>query len=316
MTALLAQSSFDTQDVVYSERFVQSTAMPVLIPLTLADAVGAFASHPGAVALAGGTDFMVEVNEGHRSIPWGGATVVALGRVPELTSYVVDQRARTVTLGAAVTWSTIERDPLRSMLPALAEAARTVGSPQIRNAGTVGGNLATCSPAGDGLPVLAALDASVTLASASGTRTMSVRRFMVGVKHTAIEPGELITSVTLPILDGWQGYSKVGVRNAMVIATASACVAIDRPSRSVRIALGSVAPTIVRCELAESIAGTGADWSSLQLAPEVITRAAEAAVAASRPIDDHRSTAAYRRHAVAVMVARLLHRAFPGGDEA
>ena len=286
--------------------------MPVLIPLTLADAVGAFASHPEAVALAGGTDFMVEVNEGHRPIPWESGTVVALGRVPELTSYSVDQRAQTVTLGAGVTWATIELDPLRSLLPALAEAARTVGSPQIRNAGTVGGNLATCSPAGDGLPVLAALDASVTLASAKGTRTMPVRQFMVGVKRTAIEPGELITGVTLPLLDGWQGYSKVGVRNAMVIATASACVAVDRPTRSVRIALGSVATTVVRCDLAESIAGDGADWSSLGMPPDVVTRAAEAAVAASRPIDDHRSTAAYRRHAVGVMVARLLNRAFPG----
>ncbi len=286
--------------------------MPVLIPLTLADAVGAFASHPEALALAGGTDFMVEVNEGHRPMPWANGTVVVLGRVPELTSYSIDQQARTVTLGAAVTWSMIEREPLRSLLPALAEAARTVGSPQIRNAGTVGGNLATCSPAGDGLPVLAALDASVSLASAAGTRTLPVRQFMVGVKRTALEPGELITSIRLPLLDGWQGYSKVGVRNAMVIATASACVAVDRPTHSVRIALGSVAPTIIRCDLAESIAAAGADWSSMHIAPQALQRAAAAAVDASRPIDDHRSTAAYRRHAVGVMVTRLLNRAFAG----
>jgi len=289
--------------------------MPVLIPLTLADAVGAMASHPGALALAGGTDFMVEVNEGHRSIPHrslqqGDGTVVALSRVPELTSYAIDRQAGTVTLGAAVTWSTIEQEPLRSLLPALAEAARTVGSPQIRNAGTVGGNLATCSPAGDGLPVLAALDASVTLVSASGTRTMPVRQFMVGVKQTALEPGELISAVTLPLLDGWQGYSKVGVRNAMVIATASACVAVDQPTQSVRIALGSVAPTIVRCDLAEAIVAAEADWSSMSLSPDSAQRACEAAVAASRPIDDHRSSAAYRRHAVGVMVTRLLNRAF------
>lgn len=291
--------------------------MPVLIPHTLADAIGAFALHPDAVALAGGTDFMVEVNEGHRNIPWGigpgeGGMVIALGRVPELTSYAIDQQSRTVTLGAAVRWSTIEREPLRSLLPALAEAARTVGSPQIRNAGTVGGNLATCSPAGDGLPVLAALDATVTLSSESGTRNMAVRQFMVGVKKTALEPGEIITAITLPLLDGWQGYSKVGVRNAMVIATASACVAVDRPTRSVRIALGSVAPTIIRCDLAEAIASAGADWNSMQVAPSIVGEACEAAVHASRPIDDHRSTAAYRRHAVGVMVGRLLNRAFAG----
>ncbi|HUF98677.1 MAG TPA: FAD binding domain-containing protein [Ilumatobacter sp.] len=284
--------------------------MPVLIPHTLADAVGAFAMHPEALALAGGTDLMVEVNEGHRSIPWGSGTVVSLNRVPELTSYTIDPQQRTVTIGAAVTWATIEAEPLRSRVPALAEAARTVGSPQIRNVGTVGGNLATCSPAGDGLPVLAALDAIVTLASADGTRTLPVRQFMVGVKRTALEPGELITSITLPVLDGWQGYSKVGVRNAMVIATASACVAVDAPTRSVRIALGSVAPTIIRCDHAEQIAAAGADWGDMRIAADVVRDVAEAAAAASRPIDDHRSTAAYRRHAVAVMVSRLFGRAF------
>ena len=104
--------------------------------------------------------------------------------------------------------------------PALAEASRTVGSPQIRNAGTIGGNLGTCSPAGDALPVLAALDAEVGLASAAGTRTMSVHDFMVGVKRNALAPGELVASVTIPVLDGWQGYAKVGVRNSMVIAIA------------------------------------------------------------------------------------------------
>ena len=284
--------------------------MPVLTPTSLADAVVAMAAHPGALALAGGTDLMVEVNEGRRSLA-DGATVVTLGQVPELTSYTIDSAARTVTLGAALRWAEIERDPLRTLLPALADAARTVGSPQIRNAGTVGGNLATCSPAGDGLPVLAALEAIVEVASAGGTRTLPVSEFMRGVKRTALEPGELITAVRLPLLDGRQGYSKVGVRNAMVIATASACVATDVPSRSVRIALGSVAPTIIRAPGAEATAAAAVDWDTLTLDPQVAGQAGAKAAAAASPIDDHRSTAAYRRHAVAVMVTRLLQRAFP-----
>lgn len=287
--------------------------MPVVVPTSLAEALAATGSNPEALLLAGGTDVMVEINERHRDVPWSDGSVIALHRVPELTSWTVAPDRSTLTLGAGVRWAEVEREPLCSMLPALAEAARTVGSPQIRNAGTVGGNLATCSPAGDGLPVLSALDATVQLASASGGRSMPVGEFMVGVKRTALRPGELIEAVTLPLLDGWQGYSKVGVRNAMVIATASACVATDRPSRSVRIALGSVGPTIIRCEEAEAFAASAADWDASALEPEAIDEAGRLAAAASRPIDDHRSTAAYRRHAIDVMVRRQLRRAFPGG---
>jgi len=284
--------------------------MPVLIPASLADAVAALAEHPDAVPLAGGTDLLVDVNEGRQGLT--DEVVLVLNRVPELTSFTIDRAAGVVTLGAAVTWATIEREPLRTLLPALAEAARTVGSPQIRNAGTVGGNLATCSPAGDGLPVLAALEATVDLASPTGGRTLAVAEFMRGVKRTALAPGEMIATVNVPLLDGWQGYSKVGVRNAMVIATASACLATDVPSRSIRIALGSVAPTIIRCPDGEGLVARAVDWGAMALDRDVARQAGAAAVAASRPIDDHRSTAAYRRHAVAVMVERLLLRAFPG----
>ncbi|MFP5489720.1 MAG: FAD binding domain-containing protein, partial [Acidimicrobiia bacterium] len=195
--------------------------MTVLVASSLGDALDALASDPTATLLAGGTDLMVEVNEGHRRFPGGDeATVIALAGIPELSSWSVEPGS-VLTLGAGVRWTEIEREPIRSMVPALAEAARTVGSPQIRHAGTVGGNLATCSPAGDGLPVLAALDAVVHLASTAGRRSMPVAEFMVGVKRTALRPGELIEAIDVPLLAGWQGYSKVGVRNAMVIATAS-----------------------------------------------------------------------------------------------
>lgn len=288
--------------------------MSVIAPSSLAAAVAAAGAEPDALLLAGGTDVMVEINERRRNVPWPDTTVIALGGVAELSSWTVDRPAGTLTLGAGVRWTEIERDPLVTMVPALAEAARTVGSPQIRNAGTVGGNLATCSPAGDGLPVLAAYEAEVRLVSATGVRTMPVGEFMVGVKRTVLEPGELIESIEVPLLEGWQGYSKVGVRNAMVIATASCCIATDVPSRSIRIALGSVAPTIVRCPEAERFAAGAVDWEAATIGADAAQEAGRLAIEASSPIDDHRSTAAYRRHAVGVMVQRQLRRAFAGAS--
>ena len=205
----------------------------------------------------------------------------------------------------------IEQLPLAGWVPALAQAARTVGSPQIRHAATIGGNLGTCSPAGDGLPVLSALDAQVHLASVAGERTLSFDEFMIGPKRTARQPGELITGVTVPVFGGWQGYSKVGVRNAMVIAVASASLVVDTAGRSVRLALGSVGPVILRCPEAEALANTEADFAARRVSETVVAQFAELARDAARPIDDHRSTAEYRRHAIGVLAGRLLRRAFP-----
>lgn len=148
--------------------------MPVHLPDNVASAVGHLADDPTASLLAGGTDLMVEVNEGHRR---PDRTVVVVNRIPELRSW---RRAESsVTIGAAVSYREIETGPLATMVPALAEAARTVGSPQIRNVGTLGGNLGTCSPAGDGLPVLAALDATIELASTAGRRVIPDRKSVV-----------------------------------------------------------------------------------------------------------------------------------------
>lgn len=289
--------------------------MTVIVPFSLDEAVRAVAEHPDAVVLAGGTDLMVEVNDGRRRLGPGtpGPTVVAVDRVAELRTWSLDPVRNELTIGAAVTYTELLAEPLASLLPALAQAARTVGSPQIRNAGTVGGNVVTCSPAGDTLPVLSALDATVELASPGSVRSLPVHDFMLGVKRTALARGELVTAVTVPILTGWQGFAKVGVRNAMVIATASACVATDLPSRSIRIALGSVAPTVIRCHDAETFARDTVDWTRGSITLEHARGVAARAADASRPIDDHRSTAAYRRHAVSVLVRRLLLRAFPDG---
>jgi CO/xanthine dehydrogenase FAD-binding subunit len=285
----------------------------VLTPGSLDDALDALARHPDALVLAGGTDLMVEVNEAHRRLT-GEETVVAVGRVPELRTWIHDPLEQHVRLGAGVTYGELESGPLAALLPALAQAARTVGSPQIRAAATIGGNLATCSPAGDGLPVLVALEAAVELMGPDGTRTMPVAEFMLGVKRTARRPGELISAVTVPLLDGWQGYAKVGVRNAMVIAIASSCLAVDLPMRSVRLALGSVAPTIVRAPDAEAFAAGSVDWDGAVVSADAAVRFGELAGAASSPIDDHRATAAYRRRAVEVLAGRLLRRAFAPGD--
>lgn len=287
--------------------------MAVIVPFSLDDAVTALGAHPDALVVAGGTDVMVEVNEGHRPVAGGGGptTVVAVDRVAELRSWTVDRERAVVVLGAGVPYTELMTDPIAGLLPALAEASRTVGSPQIRNAGTLGGNLGTCSPAGDGLPVLAALDAVVHLRSLGGTREVPVGEFMVGVKRTALEPGELITAVSVPILDGWQGYAKVGVRNAMVIAIASCCVAVDRAGRNVRIALGSVGPTVLRCADAEDHLAASIDWDAGSLDEAAWSIAVEAVRDASRPIDDHRASADYRRHAVGILAGRLLRRAFP-----
>jgi CO/xanthine dehydrogenase FAD-binding subunit len=282
----------------------------VLVPRSLDAAVAALADHPDALVLAGGTDLMVEVNESRHRFAEGD-TVVAVNRVPELRSWTHDPSARTVRLGAGVTYAELEVAPLATLLPALAQAARTVGSPQIRNAATIGGNLATCSPAGDGLPVLSALDALVELQGPAGRRDLPVAQFMTGVKRTARRPDELITAVTVPVLDGWQGYAKVGIRNAMVIAIAGACLAVDIPTRSIRLALGSVAPTIVRAAEAEAYASSTADWDTLRVDDAATLEFGRLAGATARPIDDHRATAAYRRHAVEVLSRRLLRRAFP-----
>lgn len=281
------------------------SATSVTVPRTLADALRILADSPEATVLAGGTDLMVEFNAGHQR----ATEVVVVNRISELCSWQHNPDRGTLHLGAGVTYSEIEQSPIADWVPALAQAARTVGSPQIRHAATIGGNLGTCSPAGDGLPVLSALEAQVHLASATGERTLSFVDFMVGPKRTARRPGELITGVTVPVFSGWQGYSKVGVRNAMVIAVASASLVVGEGD--VRLALGSVGPVILRCPQAEALIAAEADFGSRRVSAPVLAQFAELARGAARPIDDHRSTAKYRRHAVGVLAGRLLRRAFP-----
>ena len=273
--------------------------MPVFIPSSLTEATQLLSKNPDAHLLTGGTDMMVEVNFNHRHPD----TVIALRNIPEFQRWNIDTASGLVHIGSSVPYATMEHGELAKALPALAEAARTVGSPQIRAAGSIGGNLGTCSPAGDSLPVLAALDAVVHLQSESSRRSVSFAEFMVGPKRNSRLPNEIITGVSIPITNGWQGYAKVGVRNAMVISVASVCLAIH--DNKIRIALGSVGPTIIRCTESENwINSIGLANIDHSLAKEF----ADHVRAESRPIDDHRSTAEYRRHAVGVLAARLLLR--------
>lgn len=275
--------------------------MRVALPETLDGAVEAAGETPGAQLLAGGTDFCVEVNFGHRR----PRAVVGLRRVEELRSWQADDS--TVRIGAGVTYATMAEE-LAGILPALAAAARTVGSPQIRNAGTLGGNLATASPAGDTLPVLAALDARVTVRGANGVREVPVAELVVGVKRTTLVPGEVIVAATVPRVRGPQQFLKVGTRNAMVIAIASAAVIVDPEREEVRCALGSVGPVPIRVPLAEQVVAEVMDWDRLEAPEGAVCRFAELAAAAASPITDHRSTAEYRRHAVRVITERGLRR--------
>jgi CO/xanthine dehydrogenase FAD-binding subunit len=270
-------------------------------PTTLSGVFDALDELPDAHLLAGGTDLMVEVNFGHRRPP----SVVALRRVEELRGYqVLDDE---VVLGSGVTWAEVEHD-LAGVLPGLAAAARTVGSPQMRNAGTVGGNIGTASPAGDGLPVLGALDATVVLARRDGERRLPLAEVITGVKQTVIEPGEVIRQIRVPRLDGPQQFLKVGTRNAMVISIVVCGLAVDRAGRSVRLGLGSVAPRPLRATAAEAFIAGAIDWDRLTAPADAVARFGELAREATDPISDQRGTAAFRRHAVGVVATRALQR--------
>jgi CO/xanthine dehydrogenase FAD-binding subunit len=279
--------------------------MDVFLPATLEEALETAAEHPEVVPIAGGTDVMVELN-----MDLGRPeSLMDMARLPELQE--IRRENGSLFLGAGVTYTRIMGE-LRE-LRALVQASRSVGSPQIRNRGTVGGNLGTASPAGDALPVLAAWDAEVVLGRAGGsTRSVPWDAFLTGVKQNALEPGELILGARWRVPDGPGSFSKIGTRNAMVIAVASLCLQVDEGSRSIRVALGSVAKTVVRARDAETLAAQALEdagaWDDprADLGAGASERFGELVAGAASPIDDVRGTAAYRRHAVSVLARRAL----------
>jgi len=255
------------------------------------------------VAIAGGTDVMVDLNFDRRR----PGALLDLGRVPELREWTADDGW--IRLGAAVPYARIISE-LEVPLPGLAIASRTVGSPQIRVRGTVGGNLGSASPAGDAHPPLLAADAVVEVASAArGPRQIPVADFYTGVKRNALEADELIAAVLIPSAAGPQQFCKVGTRNAMVIAVSAFACALHPDRRAVGTGIGSAAPTPRRAPEAESfLAGeleSAALWESRGELPESLARAfGERVAAAASPIDDVRGSAAYRRHSLSVMARR------------
>lgn len=279
-------------------------SMGLLRPRTLGEALEALAQRPDAVPIAGGTDLMVEVNFG-RLRP---DAMVDVSRLPELRR--IGRDGAQVFLGAGVPYAAVMRE-----LPdhvALVQACRTVGSPQIRSIGTVGGNLGTASPAGDALPVLAAYQAEVLLESVAGQRQVPASAFLLGPKRNALAPGELIIGASWRRPRGPGSFSKIGTRNAMVISMAGLCLQLDEDEKAVRVALGSVAPAIVRADAAEAFAAAAMaeagtwDRPAAGLPTSAIERFGGLVAAAASPIDDVRGTAAYRRHACAVLGRRAL----------
>src|SRR3989454_7535897 len=263
------------------------------------------AERPEAIPLAGGTDLMVDVNFGRLRPP----AVIDVSQLAELA--LLRQDNGNVFLGSGVTYATIVRE-MQAYKP-LVQASRSVGSPQIRNRGTVGGNLGTASPAGDALPVLAAYDADVILRSrARGERSLPWNLFLTGPKKTAIAPDELIIGTRWRRFRGPGSFSKIGTRNAMVIAVAGLCLVIDEDRRRVNVALGPVGPTIMRAtageeKVAAAMATAGVwDDRSAPLADPWVEEFAELAAAAAQPLDDVRGTAAYRRHGCRVLARRAI----------
>ncbi|MGX1760430.1 FAD binding domain-containing protein [Streptomyces lydicus] len=278
--------------------------MDFLRPASWEEALAAKAEHPTAVPIAGGTDVMVEINFDHRR----PAYLLDLNRIGDLSEWEVGEK--TVRLGASVPYTQIMEN-LRAELPGLALASHTVASPQIRNRGGVGGNLGTASPAGDAHPALLAAGCEVEVESVRGRRMIPIDDFYTGVKRNAMEADELIRSVHLPKADGPQQFSKVGTRNAMVIAVCAFGIALHPTARTVRTGIGSAAPTPVRAREAEDFLAAaleeGGFWESGNpLPPSLAKQFAQLASGACNPIDDVRGSAKYRRHAVGIMARRTL----------
>ena len=276
--------------------------MEFLQPTTWTEALDMKAAHPEALPIAGGTDVMVEINfDRHRP-----EAFIDLTRIAELSEWERD--GDVLRIGAGVTYTRLINE-LGDQLPGLAMASRTVGSPQIRNRGTVGGNLGSASPAGDAHPPLLASGAMVELASVTGVRRMRADEFYVGPKRSAMRKDELIAAFLIEPKKGPQQFSKVGTRNAMVIAVCSFALAIDGERRRIGTGIGSAAPTPVTASEAETFLGGVIEEHDLWDKPAPLGEAAlkrfgELVAAAARPIDDVRGTAAYRRQALAVMARR------------
>jgi CO/xanthine dehydrogenase FAD-binding subunit len=277
--------------------------MEFLQPEDWEEALEARAAHPGALPLWGGTDVMVDLNFG-RERP---EAILDLTRVRALEEWdPAHPDDGLLRVGAGVSY-TRAIDELGGALPGLAAASRTVGSPQIRNRGTIGGNLGSSSPAGDALPPLYASNAEIELASTRGTRRVPIGEFITGPKRNVLEPDELIAAFHIAPAAGPQQFSKVGTRNAMVIAVCSFALALDPDERRVGTCIGSAGPTPIVATEAEAFAAGTLDWDGGAPPNDSdLSRFGELVAQAASPIDDVRGSAEYRRHALGVLARRTL----------
>lgn len=267
---------------------------------------------PSARIVAGGTDLILELERGARA---GIETIIDISRIPGLDRISLDEDG-VIHLGALVTHNHCAASKLiREKAYPLARAAWEVGAPQIRNRGTVAGNLITASPANDTITPLMALDASVTLQSARGARQVKLRDFYTGVRKTVLQPDEMLVEISFKGLDASQKgtFVKVALRRAQAISVINIGIVLTLDSATVKkaaITLGAVAPTIIHAAEAEAyLAGK-------ELSDEVIARAAELARDAAKPIDDIRSSADYRREMVRVFTMRGLKSLRDGLEQA
>ncbi|MFL6200337.1 MAG: FAD binding domain-containing protein [Thermoanaerobaculia bacterium] len=274
--------------------------MTFVQPHSLEEAVRYLDGDPGLVPAAGCTDLMVRGVEAlHRM-----DRVIDLLGVPELRG--IQEIENGLEIGATTAFSEIRRSAaVRSLFPALADAAGQIGGWQIQNRATLGGNLANASPAGDSLPLLLALDATVVLASVRGLREIPYDGFHAGYRKTALQPGEIVVRIRLPLPPAGtvQAFRKVGTREAQAISKVVVAMAgriEDGRIADLRLAAGSVAPTPIRLRAAEDAVRGQAPG------PEAADIAGREAAGAVTPIDDVRSTAEYRRFALERVVRRMV----------
>ncbi|HYI17273.1 MAG TPA: FAD binding domain-containing protein [Solirubrobacteraceae bacterium] len=273
--------------------------MQVLQPETLDAALRARSDVPGAVVVAGGTEVMPARNRGERPGP-----LLDLSRVTGLAAVAEGDILR---LGAGVTCSRVIEE-LDELLPLLAAAARTVASRQVRNRATLGGTLAVADPSADVLTALVAAGAEVELASAAGARRIGIAAFLTGPYACDLRADELVVAVHVPAAAGPAAYAKVGARNAMARAACAVAVALDVERRTAAIAVAAAGPTPLRASAAEALVAD-ARWED-ELDAGFLEEVGALVAGATAPRTDRRGSAAYKRHAAAVLARRALARAW------
>lgn len=270
----------------------------------LAEALQWRQEHPDATVIAGGTEVLAEMAlEQHQ--PRG---FLHIGRIASLQTVTISSEA--ITLGAATTIERLTQADIASACPLLAQVGASIGTPQARRRGTVGGNLGAGQPDRSLAPALLALGCEVVLQSrARGERRLPVGDFLLNRGSTALAGDELITSLEVKRCHGFQAFTLVGPRSALVFPTVATALVVDPRHRTLALGLGNAGETALRSPGAEALAAA-VDWSGGPLPLELAAEFGDRAAADSAPIDDVQASAAYRRHAVAVMARRLLQRAF------